>query len=48
MLRALFTDEEEAATVTSPVAMEAVNVVEEMGNLTLEGFNHISVINTCS
>ena len=50
-LRALSTDEKEAATstVTSPsVAMEAVNIVEEMENLTLVGFNHISFINTCS
>ena len=48
-LRALFIDEKEAATVTSPsVAMKAVNVVEEMVNPTLVGFKHISFINTCS
>ena len=44
-LRALVTDEKEAATVTLPsVAIEAVNVVEQMEDLTLVGFNHISLL----
>ena len=43
LLRALVTDEKDATTVTSlSVAMETVNVVEKMENLTLVGFNHIS------
>ena len=48
-LRALFTDEKEAATVTPlSVPIKHVNVVEEMANLTLVGLKHISFINTRS
>ena len=44
-----FIEEKEAATETSPsVAMEGVSVVEDMENLTLIGFNHISFTNTGS
>ena len=39
-LRALFIEEKEAATETSPsVAMEVVSIVEEMENHTLEASN---------
>ena len=47
-LRALFTDEKEAATVTLSVPIKHVNVVEEMANLTLVGLKHIFFINTRS